>query len=68
MWESIKKGLSLIGQSLAIVAVAALAFIIFCIMVPACTGWAAFLWGLGGFVLLSTALVGIWGIGEDNKE
>ena len=68
MWESIKKGLSLIGQSLAIVAVAALAFAIFCIIMPASTGWAAFLWGLGGFVLLSAALAGIWGIGEDNKE
>jgi hypothetical protein len=68
MWKSIKKGLSLIGQSLGVVILVTLAFMVFCIMMPASTGWAAFLWGLGGFILLFAAFVGVWAIGEENKK
>lgn len=68
MWESIKKGLSLIGQSLCVVALVACAFAVFCVILPESTGWIAFLWGLAGFGLLSAGLVGILVIGEENKE
>ena len=68
MWKSIKKGLSLIGQSLAIVIVAALAIVIFTIILPESTGWVAFLWGLGGFVMSFMTMFGIWALGEENKK
>ena len=68
MWKSIKKGLSLIGQSLGVVVVAALTFIIFVVILPESTGWGAFLLGLAGFVMLFMTLVGIWALGEENKK
>jgi high-affinity Fe2+/Pb2+ permease len=68
MWESIKKGLSLIGQSLGVVVVVAFAVAIFIVILPESIGWGAFLWGLGGFVLLFAAFLGIWGLGEENKK
>ena len=68
MWESIKKGLSLIGQSLGIVIVAAFTVAIFVVILPEFTGWGAFLWGLGGVIMLFVTLVSIWALGEENKK
>lgn len=68
MWESIKRGLSLIGQSLGVVVVAAFTVVIFVVLLPDSTGWGAFLLGLGGFIMLFMTLVGIWALGEENKK
>lgn len=68
MWKSIKKGLSLIGQSLGVVIAAALTAATFIDILPEFTGWEAFLCGLGGLVMLFVTLIGIWGLGEDNKK
>lgn len=68
MWKSIKKGLSLIGQSLGVVVVAAFAIAIFVVILPEFTGLGAFLWGIGGLVALICAFLGVWVIGEENEK
>lgn len=68
MWKSIKKGLSLIGQSLGVVIGAAFTVVIFVVLLPEFTGWGAFLLGLSGFIMLFMTLVSIWALGEENKK
>lgn len=68
MWKSIKKGLSLVGQSLYVIFSVFIAVAIFVDAMPKSTGWVAFLWGMGGLVALICAFLGVWIIGEENKK
>lgn len=68
MWKSIKKGLSLIGQSFGVIILVIFAIMIFIVILPEATGWGAFLWGFAGLFLLFISVIGIWALGEENKK